>query len=117
MFFEKITQQLEQKKITLNKFSKEIGIAQSATDRWKNGRMPNSDTLIKMCKYLNVSADYLLDLDDEAPPPAITEKEKKLLNDFRQCDTGTQKSIELLAHSGAQEALKQETLIGSEKIG
>lgn len=117
MFYEKLEKELKDRKLNLNKLAKDLQIAQSPTTRWKNGTLPNLSTFQKICKYLNVSADYLLDLDDEAPPPAITEEERKLLNDFRQCDAGTRKSIELLARSGAQEASRQETLIDSKKIG
>jgi transcriptional regulator with XRE-family HTH domain len=99
----------------MNKLAKEAGFSQASTDRWKKGSLPNTDALIKICKYLNVSADYLLDLNDETPPP-MSNQEQQLLEYFRQCDDGTQKSILLLARSGAEEA-ETKKLLTSQNIG
>lgn len=115
MFYEKLKKELEKKNTNLNQVAKATGINQSATSRYKNGGMPNTDALIKICKYLNVSADYLLDLDETPPPPTLTDQEAELLDHFRQCDPGTRKSIELLARSGAEEALRQEKSVNLEK--
>lgn len=116
MFYEKLDKVLKQKGLTLNKLAKGCEIAQSPTSRWKNGTMPNAETLIKICKYLDVSADYLLDLD-ETPPPILTDQEKQLLEHFRQCDPGTQNSICLLASSGAAEQATKETSSSSQNVG
>ena len=91
MFFEKLEKLITQKNISMNRLAKNAGFSQTSTDRWKKGGLPSADALIKICKYLDVSADYLLDLD-ETPPPILTDQEKKLLEHFRQCDPGTQKS-------------------------
>ncbi len=116
MYYENITKVLKEKNLTLNKLAKEIGIAQSPTSRWKKGIMPNADTLIKICKYLNVSADYLLDLD-ETPPPILTDQEQKLLEHFRSCSPGEQESILLLAQAGATKADQEKESLNLENIG
>lgn len=115
MFYEKLKKELEAKNLNLNKLAKATGINQSGTSRYKNGGMPTTDVLIKICKYLNVSADYLLDLNEEAPPPQLSDQELALVNNFRLCDSGTKKNIELLARSGAEEALSKETSSNSTK--
>lgn len=115
MFYEKLEKLVEEKKINMNKLAKNAGFSQASTDRWKKGSLPNTDALIKICRYLNVSADYLLDLEEEAPPP-ITNQERELIEAFRECDSGTQKSILMLARSGAEEKQTQEKLLNS-KIG
>ena len=115
MFYEKLESVLKEKHLTLNKLAKGCEIAQSQTSKWKKGYIPGSEILIKICKYLNVSADYLLDLRDEAPPPQLTDQEQEMVNNFRLCDSGTQENIELLARSGAEKALNQERLLNSEK--
>lgn len=115
MFYEKIDKLLKERKLTLNKLAKGAGINQSGTSRWQNGTMPSAEALIKICKYLNVSADYLLDLEEEAPPPKLSDQEEQLLAYFRECDSGTQKSILLLARSGAEEKEKTERSSNSEK--
>ena len=117
MFIEKLEIVLKEKNITKNKLAKAIDYSQSATSQWKKGRVPQIDVLQKICQYLHVSADYLLDLTDETPPPELTQEEQDLINDFRECDSGTRKSIQLLASSGAAEAKAQETLLNSEIAG
>lgn len=117
MFYEKLEKLLQQKEISLNKLAKDLQIAQSPTSRWKNGTLPNLSTFQKICKYLNVSADYLLDLDDGAPPPVLTDQETELLEHFRQCDTGTKENLLLLAKAKADEIQKQEILLDSENAG
>lgn len=117
MFYEKIENEIKKRKINLNTLAKGAGINQSSTSRWKNGTMPSCEALVKICKYLNVSADYLLNLDDTPPPPRLTDQEAKLLENFRLCKPETKRNIELLASSGAQEALKQETSSNLKNIG
>ena len=117
MFYQKIEQEIGKRKINLNQLAKGAGIPQSGTSRWKKGTMPSCEALIKICQYLNVSADYLLDLDETPPPPALTDEEKDLLDHFRQCDPGTQKSIHMLANTGATENQTKETLLNSKKRG
>lgn len=116
MFYEKLEQLLKEKHLTLNKLAKGAGFAQSPTTRWKTGTMPNAETLVKICKYLNVSADYLLDLD-ETPPPILTDQEQKLLEHFRQCSPGEQQSILLLANAGADKAEQEKESLNSKIVG
>lgn len=116
MFYENLENVLKQKDLNLNKLAKGSGIAQSQTSKWKKGYIPGSEILIKICKYLDVSADYLLDLN-ETPPPILTNQEKQLLEHFRQCDPGTQNSICLLASSGAAEQATKETSLSSKNVG
>lgn len=116
MFYEKLEQLLKEKHLTLNKLAKGAGFAQSPTTRWKTGTMPNAETLVKICKYLNVSADYLLDLD-ETPPPILTDQEQELLEHFRQCSPGEQQSILLLANAGANKAEQEKESLNSKIVG
>lgn len=116
MFYEKLEQLLKEKHLTLNKLAKGAGFAQSPTTRWKTGTMPNAETLVKICKYLHVSADYLLDLD-ETPPPILTDQEQDLLEHFRQCSPGEQQSILLLANAGATKAEQEKESLNSKNVG
>lgn len=117
MFFEKLKFLMDQHKVTMNKLAKEAGISQPSIDRYKNGSLPNSDALIKLCRYFHVSADYLLDLDNEDQPPHLSDQEIQLILDFRECDSGTQKSILILATSGAAESESKEKSSISKNIG
>mgnify|MGYP004557740881 FL=1 len=116
MFIEKLEMLVKENNLTMNRLAKNAGFSQANTDRWKKGSMPNTDALIKICKYLNVSADYLLDLD-ETPPPILTDQEQKLLEHFRQCSPGEQQSILLLANAGANKAEQEKESLNSKIVG
>ena len=118
MFYENLEKILKEKNLNLNKLAKGADIPQSGTTRWKKGTMPSCEALIKICKYLNVTSDYLLDLDyGDAPPVILSDEEEKLLDDYRLCDKGTRKSIQILAAGGREETLRQETLSNLKNIG
>lgn len=85
MFFDVLKNELDRRDLTLNKLAKGAGIAQSATDRWKHGSVPNAEALIKICKYLNVSSDYLLELEPD-PPDRLTPDEEFLIECYRSAD-------------------------------
>lgn len=45
--------------------AREIGVSEQGVSEYKSGRcLPSLDKLYKLCAYLDVSADYLLGLDD-----------------------------------------------------
>lgn len=116
MFIEKLETLVKENNLTMNRLAKNAGFSQANTDRWKKGSMPNTDALIKICKYLNVSADYLLDLN-ETPPPILTDQEQELLEHFRQCSPGEQQSILLLANAGANKAEQEKESSNSKNVG
>lgn len=43
-----------------NPVAKQIGVSSSTVTSWKNGGIPNGETLLKLADYLGVSTDYLL---------------------------------------------------------
>ena len=45
-----------------NPIGKEIGLSSGIINKWKNGGIPNGETLMKLAKYFDVSVDYLLGL-------------------------------------------------------
>ena len=112
MFYENLEKVLKEKNLTLNKLAKAIDYSQSATSKWKTGRMPQIDVLEKICRYLNISADYLLDL----APPEITKQEKKLIENFRAADQRGKESILDLADREAMRNKQNENL-STLKIG
>lgn len=117
MFIEKLEIVLKERNMTMNKLSKEIGYSQSAISTWKKGKMPQIDVFQKVCKCLNVSADYLLDLDDTPPPPNLSDRETVLIEHFRLCKPETQENIETLARTGAEKAAQEKTSSELKNIG
>lgn len=62
---EKLRQLRKEKGKTLKEVAKEIGISVSAYSNYEQGiREPSYEILKKICAYYEVSADYLLGLED-----------------------------------------------------
>ena len=58
----------ESKKQNQLNLAMNIGVQQETISAYEKGKaMPTVDTLLKLCKYYNCSADYLLDLTDVKP--------------------------------------------------
>ncbi len=79
-----------------NPVGKEVGLSSGIISKWKNGGIPNGETLMKLARYFNVSTDYLLGLSpyiqingenikmeysDELLKKKITENISKLNNE------------------------------------
>lgn len=43
-----------------NPVGKEIGVSSATVSQWKNGSIPNGETLLKIADYFGISTDYLL---------------------------------------------------------
>lgn len=66
MFSEILVNLLDKKGVKASALSKETGITEALISNWKSGRqVPKYDSLQKLSRYFNVSADYLLGLTDE----------------------------------------------------
>ena len=56
----------KEKGVSQKVVAKEIGVTLSAYSNYEQGiREPSNQILINLCKYYNVSADFLLGLKDE----------------------------------------------------
>ncbi len=60
MFFERLYLLCENKGIKPNTVAKAIGVSTAIATKWKNGTIPNGETLTKIADYLDCSVDYLL---------------------------------------------------------
>ena len=60
-----------------------LGIATGSVTKWKNGTVPNGETLVKISNYFGVSVDYLLGLDSpEKTKPNISAMTAQELNAY-----------------------------------
>ena len=64
MFFERLYLLCENKGIKPNTVAKAIGVSTATATKWKNGTIPNGETLTKIADYLDCSVDYLLGRTD-----------------------------------------------------
>ena len=64
-FGEKLKELRIEQGLTQKQLAEQIGSAQSAIYYWESNKQePTISALKKLCQYLNVSADYLLGLED-----------------------------------------------------
>lgn len=64
-FTERLKELRIEKGLSLVQLAKETGISKSAISFWENGdRIPTALQIITLAKYFEVSADYLLGLED-----------------------------------------------------
>lgn len=65
VFVERLKELRIEKGLSLVQLAKETGISKSAISFWENGnRIPTALHIITLAKYFEVSADYLLGLED-----------------------------------------------------
>ncbi len=64
-FPERLALELKGCKLTQKQIAQELELDNSNITKWKNGEyLPSLDVFYKLCKLLDVSADYLLGLVD-----------------------------------------------------
>lgn len=66
IFTLRFREELKNSGLKQNEFARQIGISKQCVSDFKSGRsFPSIQTLKLICKFLDVSADYLLGLDDK----------------------------------------------------
>ncbi len=64
-FQERFTECLRYTAVKQSELAREVGVSKQCISDYKAGKsMPSLDTLFLLCKKLDVSADYLLGLED-----------------------------------------------------
>ena len=64
MFYTRLIELCSIHDISITALTGVINVSQGNVTKWKNGSIPNGDTLIKLANYFNCSVDYLLGLSD-----------------------------------------------------
>ena len=79
MFKDLLVKLIQDKGITAYKLSKDTGISEALISNWKTGRqLPKYDSIVLLCDYFGVSADYLLERTEIPENPNV--KPKKYTN-------------------------------------
>lgn len=64
-FAERLKELRLENNLTMKQLANELEISDACISRWENNlRLPNSESIILVAKFFNVSADYLLGLVD-----------------------------------------------------
>lgn len=82
---------------SLTSLAVQLEVSQEAMSQYISGKIkPKTATIIAMAKLLNTSTDYLLDLTNNPIPNdfKLTEKENKLIQNYRILDKDEKIKIE-----------------------
>lgn len=77
MFWDKYTELCNRQGIKPRALASELGVAPATVTRWKNGSIPNKDTLERIAGRLGVSADYLI--SESSTDSTLDEKKNPIL--------------------------------------
>ena len=92
-----------QNDLTQTQFAQVLGVAQQTVGGWeKNNSSPNYDLLNKIADYFNVTTDYLLGRDTQAPAP-LSLQQTALIRDFNGLNEDGQTTL-LNVLAGLREA-------------
>lgn len=82
LFSERLSEIRKKRELLQAPIAEHLNVTRSAYSAWESGRNePSLSYLTSICKYLNVSADYLLGLSDRAEPHLpLDAEEKKICN-------------------------------------
>ena len=65
LFAVRLRELIERKNVTISSLAKCVGITRQAVSQYCDGStQPNAETIFKIARHFNVSADYLLGLSD-----------------------------------------------------
>ncbi len=79
-FWEKYCEVCEKNNTRPNTVGKFLGISPGTINSWKNGSIPNGETLIKLAEYFDCSIDYLLGKTEEPNRNKLVFKMSELLS-------------------------------------
>lgn len=83
MFWETFSNLCDKHNIKPNPLAKQLEISSGVLTKWKNGATPNTEALLKISHYFNVSIDYLLGVETasdssiQAEINQLTEEQKQ----------------------------------------
>lgn len=80
MFYNNLKNACTNKRISITALLKKLGISSANGTFWKNGSLPNGDSLIQLSKFLDVSTDYLLFGEEQySSKENLSEDQQRLL--------------------------------------
>lgn len=84
-----------------NQVGKILNISSASITGWKQGSPPNSERLVAIADYFDVSTDFLL--GRSSSDPELSEDEKLLLQNYRRSDERGKRRIQGIAEEEAKE--------------
>lgn len=114
-FIDRLMEALKEKGISQYRLCKDLEIGQSTISSWKTGKTPTADKIIAIVRYLEVSADWILEIDNKKINE-FTKEEKELIEYFRKLPEREQ-SRELGRLEAKAEQYQEQEKLSSSRTG
>lgn len=99
-FIDNLNRILKERNISAYKLCKDIDLPQTSLSNWKKGSMPSLDKFERIVKYLNISADTLIDNNNDIEQKILKPDEERMLNAYRNARPEIKESAILLLEAG-----------------
>lgn len=99
-FINRLSEILEKKGISQYKLCKDLEIGQSTISSWKKGKMPTVEKIIAIVRYLEISADWLLEINTNI----LNLEEQELIEAYRNSDERGRRTILQFAKNEATQS-------------
>lgn len=118
MFYERLKTLCEGRNMKISTLLNELSMSPGNLTRWKNGTVPDGNTLKKLAQYFDVTTDYLLGIDDtkkkllellDDVPDFNDPQIKTLARYFVNCDLPGQFRIIQIAMNEYDRTIKEKT--------
>ena len=98
VFWDRFSALCEKRGVKPNSIRDSISVSSSVITMWKNGSIPNGETLIKIADYFDCSVDYLLGRTDI---PEVNKRDEEIAV-YKVAARGGEKEIKLNAAQRAE---------------
>ena len=82
MFYERLLALCQENNEKITPVIKKLGLSAGSIARWRNGTVPDGNTICKIAEYFNVSSDYLLEKTDIKKSPSKEDEDQILIEEF-----------------------------------
>lgn len=91
MFFDQLEYLCKKNDITVSGLAKQLGMSTGTIAKWKNGAVPNGETILKFSQYFGTSTDYLL--TGKLQTSDLCKDEIEFLSLFRSLSDSSKKHV------------------------
>lgn len=74
----------ENKRLSQADVSQITGIPQTTLSNYERGTQVTAENLIKLAQCFNVSADYLLGIEEDTQPIDVSNQERRIIDELRR---------------------------------
>ena len=82
VFYDRLLALCQENNEKITPVIKKLGLSAGSIARWRNGTVPDGNTICKIAEYFNVSSDYLLEKTDIKKSPSEVDEDKILKDEI-----------------------------------